>query len=27
MTLRLRVGRLEERAAREGLSPLIGAER
>jgi hypothetical protein len=27
MTLRLRVGRLEERAAREALSPLIGAER
>jgi hypothetical protein len=27
MTLRLRVGRLEERAAREALSPLVGAER
>jgi heme exporter protein C len=27
MTLRLRVGRLEERAAREALSPLIGAGR
>jgi heme exporter protein C len=27
MTLRLRVGRLEERAAREALSPLIGSER
>ena len=27
MTLRLRVGRLEEREAREALSPLVGAER
>src|SRR4029450_11204325 len=27
MTLRLRVGRLEERAAREALSPLVGAKR
>jgi heme exporter protein C len=27
MTLRLRVGRLEERAAREALTPLIGAVR
>jgi heme exporter protein C len=27
MTLRLRVGRLEERAAREALSPLVGADR
>ena len=27
MTLRLRVGRLEERAAREALAPLVGAER
>jgi hypothetical protein len=27
MTLRLRVGRLEEREAREALSPIVGVDR